>query len=166
VTGPEALTVLENLGVTFRPAPDGRLLAKLPGRLPEDARVLLDDVRRDRDEALRLLLARSHLCVDCRAEVGPTLILCASCYEARTERRKIIPFDPERRKSAVLRAYFSKCSSCGRSWWGFNARGDAWCIWCWRDARKNLVTLPRAARSPEGPGSAIRPETTGQGGAA
>jgi hypothetical protein len=156
VTGADAILTLERAGVGFRLAPDGRLLAHLPARLPDGADALLDVVRQDRDDAVQLVRLRSRPCLGCGADAG-TAVLCPACHDARRERLKLVPFDPERRKRAVWRAYSSTCSTCGACWWRFNGRGDAWCVPCWRETRRNFATSPQAARPDSAPTVAIPP---------
>jgi hypothetical protein len=139
VTGAEALSRLEARGARIVLLPDEKIDITAPAGPETEA--LIDELAAHKPEAVVVLRARplAHPCCDCGAEVGPELMLCASCHEARLERRKVIPFDPERRKVAVICAYFSGCSRCGAHWWRLNGRGDAWCVACWRATRRELA---------------------------
>lgn len=137
MTGFEAVAALEGIGARLALRPDG--LIDVQGPDVPDFDPLVDELRQHRDEAVALLRSRPGI---------------------------VVTFDPERRKRAILRAFYSTCGTCGSCWWHFNERGDAWCIPCWRETRKNLAPSPEAARTATGPGSAIPPASVPRGGAA
>lgn len=74
-----------------------------------------------------------HSCVSCGAECGEGVLHCPPCWENRTARGKVLPFDAARRVRTVARLSGRLCSSCGQEDWHVTPRGDAHCIVCFKD---------------------------------
>ncbi len=69
-------------------------------------------------------------CTSCGNPVPtPDSVLCETCLEARLARR-LLPFDPDRRRRTELHLAGRSCDACGWSWWQVSPRGDARCMAC------------------------------------
>ncbi len=67
-------------------------------------------------------------CTSCSAPVAaPEDVLCPACLEAR---RKVVPFDPDRRRRTEAALAGGACPACGWSWWQVDHRGDSHCVAC------------------------------------
>ncbi len=102
MNAPDLLDAVRAVGVTLR-AEGGRLLASPSGALPP---ALAEALRAEKAQVLALL-----------ASSAP----CA---------RRILPFDPARRRRAAAHLAGTSCPSCGWSWWRVSPRGDASCLAC------------------------------------
>jgi hypothetical protein len=72
----------------------------------------------------------AFLCLDCGIGLEEGVLLCPGCHERRREPGRLLQFDPERQRRTGASLASSRCSTCGWSWWGVPASGDAWCLAC------------------------------------
>lgn len=174
MTGTQILAAFESIGAVVTLTPAGIVDVQSPD-VPEFER-LCAEVKANRSEVvaeLRRHAAPEHPCVTCGKEADVSTLYCPPCWDRRRDRGRLLSFDEDRlrrheeRQQRTAEALAGKfCEACGKSWWAVNARGDAWCVPCWRKARKNLATSPQDGRTVPRPARSIPPETTGQGGAA
>ncbi len=121
------IPALEAAGVRLFLTDAGGMGADVPDPAPDEVAALLEEVRRHRDEILRLLAPPCTSCGDPVA--GAEAVLCQTCLEARLARR-LLPFDPDRRRRTEAALATRTCSACGWSWWQVDHRGDSHCVVC------------------------------------
>ncbi len=136
MTGPEALSRLEEIGARVLLLPDGALDVSAPAGPETEA--LVDELAAHKTEAVAVLRARPHPCVDCLSETEPEDVFCARCWEKRLAR---MPLDVAERRRRLDRARRAKHA-------------------------ERVATIPQDGRTATSPARSIPPETSPEGGAA
>lgn len=141
MTAAEILPALEAIGVHLVLSSMGTLEAEVPDPTPPEVDRLLIEVRANRPAIIAALSSPPRVpCLDCRTALAEGVLLCCACLERRRGPGRLLRFDPDRRRRTAAALATARCSSCGGSWWGVNARGDAWCEPC----RRRLANEPKA----------------------